>query len=134
MALISANCIICERAIQEKDDVISAFRIIDLFFANPVSSFPIEQQEIPITFVGFIRLTEDDDAEHVVGVRISGPNREPSVIPIGEKKAIPGKFPGLPRQAALLGQIGVIPHLGAYELVLLFDGEEVAKTQFILAW
>ncbi len=134
MALMSANCIICERAIQEKDDVLSAFRMVDLFYARSHPGLPLEQQAIPVTIVGIVRITADDVAPHSASIVIRGPDREPKYIPLTDNQVVPTakKFHGLPKMLAFLGQMGVTPHLGLYEVSITFDGQEVAKNQFII--
>ena len=132
MALLSANCIVCERVIQEKDEVISAFRIVDLFFAQVKPGLPIEQQAIPVNILGILRVTADDAAEHSVSLTLSGPGRtEPTQLPLSSGEPIgPGRFPGLPRMVGISAQLAVIPHLGTYEISVSFDGQEVARNQF----
>jgi len=134
MALLSANCIICERAIREKDDVISAFRIVDIFFAKVHPSFPLEQQQIPVTILAILKFTDDDAAPHSVSLALKGPEREPKSIDAMSNQVIQaGRIPNAPKVIVVHGQIGVTPKLGSYDATVLLDGREVAKNQFIVA-
>lgn len=138
MAFISATFVLCERALREADGVISAIRLVDYYMAPPpetLARIPPEMQAVGVTVVGNIRVTEDDNENHDIVMTLVRPDGESSPIILATNQPIPpGKIPGLPRQAWIIAQIGVIAkQFGEHYFVISLDGVEVGKVFFTLA-
>lgn len=135
MALLSANCVICERALREADGVFSAIRIVDIFFVPNVPGIPLDQQVVPITLLGMIRVSSEDDTEHTIELSLTRPNGEESVVNVVSNQPIPiGRFSGAPRSISIIARMGVLAkQLGMHQIAIKFDNQEVANTQFTLS-
>jgi hypothetical protein len=134
MALLSANCVVCERALQEVDKVLSAIRIVDIFYTAVVPDVPIDQQVVAMTVLGFLRFTADDDDNHTVELTIVRPNGDATAVPIVSNYSIPkGSVENSPKALYVHGQIGVSPkQFGLHHVVVMLDGREVTRNQFTL--
>ena len=132
--LISCFLLICQRAMQEKDGVYSAFRIVDIFFVDPIAEVPLERQAVQLTFLGSVRGYPGDATEHTVSIRLIRPDGDVTVL--NESKAtLEAKeaYRDLPRGLNVVGEIGVIPkQMGTHYITLTLDGEEVTRVPFTL--
>ncbi len=134
MALLSANCIICERTLRETDSVISAIRVVDVFRTQVSAEIPVERQVVPMNVVAIIRLSSDDDTLHTVELAIIRPDGETTPNTLASNVvAPPGTNPDYPRVLFVIGALGVTPRqFGLHHIVIYLDGAEVARTQFTL--
>lgn len=135
MAVLSANCIICERALKEADNVLSAIRIVDLFYTAISTEIPVEQQAVPMTIIANVRFTSDDTANHTAELNIVRPDGEEKRVTILSDAPVPpgAPFEEFPKLLVIFAQLGVSPkQFGLHQVVVVLDGAEVARTQFTL--
>jgi hypothetical protein len=134
MAFLSATCIICERVLRETDNVLSAIRIVNVFTVQPIPDIAIELQATPISILGTIQFSPDDEANHSISLVMIRPDGEESEMPLTSEQVVPPSiFPEMPRAAVLLVQLGVLGKgFGVHKVVLKSDGVEVVRAQFLL--
>lgn len=135
---LSSYILICEKLMQEKDNVYSAIRLADIFYyGEPIKELPLDKQAVAISVLTHFKVPSDDDEGHAVVLELVRPSGERTKIfnlenlehNKGERKA-----PGSPRGFSIALQLGVIAkEMGVHEVVLSVDGEEQARTWFTLA-
>ena len=136
---LSASLIICERALQEKDDVISAIRIVDLFLVALVPDIPPDKQAVSMTLVVSCQFANDDESTHSLAIRLLRPDGSDKEVELEKPLEInlasfPLRTPDSTRGIQLVAPWGVKPtHMGRHRVSLLIDGEVVASRWFILA-
>jgi hypothetical protein len=135
VTLLSASALICEKVLNEADNVLSAIRLVDIFKFVPVPNVPVEQRPVVITILVITRFMAAEGSEQTFDLELVRPNGE--TRPIGERfvaKIIPNEVPGAPAGVNIVVQIGVIPkQMGLHFVRVLFNGNELAKASFTLA-
>jgi hypothetical protein len=137
VAILSAYALICEKALVEQDGVVSAVRIIDVFTVPNLEDLPKDTPPpaVVINVLASIRVTPDDDGSHAVELKMIRPEGEEVSIGITGGSQFPtSRYPGFPKNVMFLAQIGVIvKKLGFHDMIVFCDGNEVARTGFILS-
>jgi hypothetical protein len=137
VAILSAYALICEKALVEQDGVVSAVRIIDVFTVPNPDDLPrdIPPPIVIINVLASIRVTPDDDGSHAVELKMIRPEGEEARIGVVEGIPFPkSRYPEFPKNVMFIAQIGVIvKKLGFHDMIVFCDGNEVARTGFILA-
>jgi hypothetical protein len=135
MAFISADCLVCERVLQEADGVFTIIRVVNIFTLTPLPGIPVEALPASLCFFASVRFSSDDESKHTISLKVIRPSGEEKEQPALTDQQIPvGKIPEMPRSVALLARMGVAPkEFGIHQIVLIVDGSEVARAQFVLA-
>jgi hypothetical protein len=132
-SLISAKILICEKALQEPDGVISAIRMVDVFYFTPRAALPIDQQAVAMVMVASGQVVVGDEAEHDLEFYLVRPDGERKLLGDPTKMPFKSTIPGAPAGFAMIANIGVVPkQMGTHYFALLFDNEEVARAPFTL--
>lgn len=133
MAFVSASAFICEKVLTEKDEVSSAIRIVEVFFVPP--AIENVSRVVAMCLYSSIRLTPDDEEPHSVLFTLVRPNGEKRDLPAVANKVIPpARFPDMNKALMLVGQVAVeVKELGIHHFLVILDGKEVAKTEFIIS-
>jgi hypothetical protein len=134
MAFVSANAVVCEKSLTEKDNVVTLVRVVDAFFIPPAMVGKPESPPVILTVYINIRTTSDDEDPHTVVLDLVRPDGETTPIPISTGAIVlKGKYSGIHRSMNATGQIGVFPkQTGEHYFAAKFDGEEVARVYFTL--
>jgi hypothetical protein len=135
MAFISADCLVCERVLQETDSVFTIIRVVNLFTLTPFPGIPIESLPASLCFFANVQFSSDDESKHTISLIVIRPSGDENEKPALTDQQIPvGKIPEMPRSVALIARMSVAAkELGIHQIVLKVDGREVARTQFFLA-
>jgi len=135
MAFMSADCLVCERVLQEADGVSTIIRVVNMFTATPLPGIPIEAIPAPICFFATVRFSSDDESKHTITLTLIRPSGDENERPVLTDQQIPaGKIPEMPRSAILIVRMPVaVKEFGIHQIVLKVDGNEVARTHFVLA-
>ena len=140
--LTSANLILCERFLLEKDEVLSAIRLIEVFVVTPPSPeaaaweqgnpIPPNAQKLRAFVVGHIKATVGYTGTHRMSVRILNTRNEWIEMP--EQIAIfSSRFADAPAAIGMIAEITVIVrNYGTNYVCLFLDDEEVARTSFTI--
>ena len=130
--------LICEHIVHEKEDeVLSAFRIVDVFYVATRPELPAEKQAIMLQVLVMSRFPIDDDSEHTLEIFLERPDGETqsfgeafkSKAQLGVGKNIPGHPPGI----NLKLRAGVTTRtLGLHHVRVDLDGEEISRIPFTL--
>jgi len=137
-AEISAYVFICENAIEDKTSVLSAFRIVDVFYVPPQADLPEVGPKIGVSLhiLGSIKVLDTDSDEHAIELRVRRLNSDKDT-PIGEpvkRKFSSDRVPEAPPSINIHAILAFVPkQAGVHRVVLLLDGTEVANTLFTIA-
>jgi hypothetical protein len=131
----AANFIICQRVLQEKDDVLSLIRAVDVFYVLDHEKEPSERSPVSLALAILLKFPPDDRSKHEVRISITRPDG--TTKPVGDpiEADVSGDLPvpGAPRGYNATGALAVAAtHLGTHVFTLLVDGVEVATAPFTL--
>ena len=130
-----ASIFICERVLTEKDDVISAIRLVDIYripplppeLTGPLFTKPIVQ----IVGVAQFRFLRIDGLEHSFQFQLDRPGGESTLVQEPFIATPSLGINGAPGGVNLIVPINVIvKEFGLHYLVALCDGVAVARTPF----
>jgi hypothetical protein len=128
-----AAAILCERVLLEKDDVLSAIRLIDTFYVHvpkelPEGANPIVQLT---ALLSFKRGAKPDTSTHQAKLKIQGPSGRLRELPVMMEFFFK---PGEIASANLVLNIGLgIKEFGRFRLDVFVDGEgPIAEIPFML--
>jgi hypothetical protein len=140
--LLSANLLICEKALTEAPDrVVSAIRIIDVFYIPaPISSPESTQTKtffgIQVSAIVLLKAHPGDESQHDLTLHIAGPDGTSKKI---TSEPIKCDFKSHLHDASIPGGATAVAHLsfqttrpGTYYLVALLDDQEIARTPLTL--
>jgi hypothetical protein len=140
---LSAIIILCEKVMQEKDDLVSTIRIADLFYVPLLPDVPIEKHAVLMQVLVMCKFRHDDESTHSIGLRLTRPDGTQKDVAFWEPTGHPLEFslaelipkvPEAPRGLNLIAPWGVkATHMGLHRLDLLIDGEDSASVFFTLA-
>lgn len=136
---LGATLILCEKILNEADGVISAIRMVDLFYIAKVPAVPPEQHAAVMTVFVSCKFPSDDVSTHVVSLKLTRPDGTVKDVDFGmplevSLADIPVKVPGAPRAFNIVAPWGVkATHMGLHRLTLFVDGEERTAAVFTLA-
>jgi hypothetical protein len=133
-SLISITAIICEKILVERDRVLSAIRIVDLFFVDMATGVPPEKVAALLSLLVSTKFSEADDQLHSIEIKLLRPDGEiqtlvePHVPPIDRSR-----YPGVPTGFNLHAEVAVSARqLGLHAFIIYIDGEEAVRTTFTL--
>lgn len=132
---ISASLTICEKILVESDNVISAIRLVDIFFFNPIDGVPLEKTPVRIAVLAQCKFRIGSAEGHALKLRLLRPSGElKDASEELEVKLVPSlHVPNAPLGLNAGVTLDVIPkEEGTHWLILLIDGEEVSRTPFTL--
>ena len=133
-SLISLSLLICERVLTEADAVMSAVRIVDVFFVTRIPELPPEKQAVPMQALLVCKFRHGDKEKHTMQLQLERPDRTIQTIGDVVKDVVgSSRFPEAPGGFNIAVQAGIIPkQLGTHYIVVLLDGVEVAREPFTL--
>ncbi len=130
---LSATLLICDRLIEEKDDVFTLVRLIDYFRVSVKPDFPIEQQVVKLRAFINLKTTPEDNSQHTILLRVIRPDGATGVAVPETPVELKTKVPATPLGINLGVQLDVVPRImGTHYLVLVVDGKDAAWAQFTL--
>src|SRR5262245_27184295 len=125
---IYTNALLCERALVERDGVLSAIRIVDVFFVDPSSKIPPEERPIQMSLLFTAKFAESDESEHGMEVHLERPNESPVKIGETEPTKATGNYPNVPKGINLSVRFGVPPKvIGTHYINIMLDSRLVAR-------
>jgi hypothetical protein len=138
---LSAIILICEKALHEADEVISAIRIADAFYVPPpLPGIPIESHHVMMNLIIMCKFKPDDESKHSLTLLLRRPNGTEKNVDFGKPievslSEIDIKVPGSPRGFNFICMPWGVKAIcmGVHQVVLSIDGEEVTSTFFTLA-
>ena len=129
---VSTNLLICEKALNE-DGILSAIRIVDVFFFSPIPDLPADKQAIGVTIIVITKFPPDDTTEHSFELKLVRPDGK--TVTMGESRnlKIASKFPGLPAGFNVVVEAAIkVEQYGTHHVVLWIDEKEEARIPFTL--
>jgi hypothetical protein len=124
---------LCEKILQEKDDVLTYIRNVELFNVVIVPEVPIERQGPTMTVVIIGKVRPNDTTEHTVQLHLIRPSGETKIVGDEVKAVFTSRLPEYPGGFNIVQQMTVsAKEMGLHYMAVLFDGEEVARTPFML--
>ena len=128
---VIASLVLCERVLQEKDDVPSAIRIVDVFFPREGAEGPV------VSFAGLalVRSALTDEEEHPAKLFMVYPDgKQEQMLPDDASVSLKKKLPDAPGGTTFQFNFNIKGHpLGMYFLHLEIDGQRLASAMFTLA-
>lgn len=130
--LISVSVLICERVLQEKDNVLSAIRIVDLFTVSPPPD-PNALGAIQATALILLKAEVGYEGEHNLEVKL--------VNTVGEWSTLHGPQSETFKSSELTAPSGVafgvqfalgVKRFGTCYLCVFLDGTEIARAPITL--
>ena len=133
-SLLSISGFLCEKLLQERDNVLSAIRIVEVFYVSQDTSISPELRS-PRMFVYVAgKIAIGDEAEHLVDVYLERPNGDRKLLGETTKGVFKSGLPNFPGGFVIAMHVGVLPtHMGLHHIHVLFDGEQVLRIPFILS-
>jgi hypothetical protein len=136
--LISASALLCERILNEKDEVLSAIRIVDIFNVPevpaeaPTGSLPLVQAYCLV----IIKTQSGYHGQHLIQIKLL--NMKGELSNLGEAAntdvaARPGMGDDVPGGATIAFQLNIaVKNYGTCYVCVYLDGEEIARAPFTL--
>src|ERR1019366_3212983 len=140
--LTSANVILCERFLLEKDEVLSAIRLVEVFTAPPPTPEAIDWKhgdpiapgamKVRVFFVANIKATVGYTGTHRASVRVLNSRNEWTAMP-EENVSFTSRFADAPPAVGMIAEIQVIVrNYGTSYVCLFLDDEEIARTSLTI--
>lgn len=132
-SLVSIAAIVCESILQDKEGIITAFRIVDVFKFPPVEDLPIQYQRLGMTLLIVGKLIPGDRVDHHITIKVINPRGEAKAV--GENIQVPKselKYPSSPVGFNVIVNTAMRAKAGLYYFAIFFDGEEVTRTPITL--
>jgi hypothetical protein len=131
--ILEHTLFICEKVLHEQDGVLSAIRIVDLFYVDTATATDIPPERRAIKMAVVFRVRIADQEEHTVKLSLMRPNGQMASIvetpPTRAESRIPEVAAGINGTA----EIAVLAReMGTHYFILYCDGIEVARTIFTL--
>jgi hypothetical protein len=132
-----AAAFLCERILQEKDNVVSAIRIVDTFMIRKPPESALTPQMIPVVALTLMVSFKAVGAkgEYVLKLILHDASGKPLVSALQAEPSFPMKFSGERKEEG----VNVFANfqlpaqtLGSFYFDVLVDGEVVTKVPFIL--
>lgn len=121
--VVSSSMLVCERVLRERDDVLTAFRIVDAFY---VEEFPDQGSGVYVIqayAIIVIRTVPDYDAKGKIELYITRPEGPRDLVGSPEPE-LRSRIPGTPGGITLQVQLNLkTPTLGTYFVELFLEGE-----------
>jgi len=134
--LIAVSAFICERVLVEKDDVISAIRIVEIFY---VPELPTNAPEDAVALIQawcivILKALPGHYEKHVIELKLL--NALGALTSIGSEEADFSTRPELgsvPTGASLALQLNIgVKNYGNCSVCIYLDGEEIARAPFTI--
>jgi hypothetical protein len=130
--ILAANVIVCQLVLDQKDDVMSAIRIIDMIWAHVRPDVPIEEQGVMVNALVQVKSYIGDMEEHHVRLELVRPDGEITEL-FDKTVPVTSRLPGTPGGMNLVLQVVVVPRqMGTHYLTLTVDGKEETRAPFTL--
>lgn len=130
---ISVDLTVCEKVLIEVDGVVSAIRLVDIFYVTKVPDLPEKYLAAQMVVVGAIRVQPGDPEEHTIELRLIRPSGKFVTIGEPKKARFESREPQAPGGFDFVAPIGVLAkEMGVHYFVLLLDGQESARAAFTL--
>lgn len=139
--IIAVSAFICEKLLRETDGVLTAVRLVDLFFVPELPTSMPDEATFPGPFISAVAVVSiksapGDTSEHLIEMKIMKPDGETKVL--GEPT--PGRFesrlgsrvPGGLTAAVQMNLNLRRAMIGQHYLCVSVDGEEVTRVPFTL--
>ena len=132
--LVYSLVAIAERFLVEQDQVLSAIRLVDVFFVDPAPpGIPAETLAVMINLLVITKFSRGVKSEHTIQVKLLRPSGAQK--PIGESRAVQidsgEKYPTAPSGFNGVFQIPVLTtEMGTHYLIVEVDDEEIARAPF----
>jgi hypothetical protein len=130
--LLTSHILICEHVLNEKDDVFSVIRLVDLFTIRQ----PLPEQEkagVQISALVQLKSQIGDNQPHSFRLDLVRPNGETTLLMENPSVVIESKASNAPGGANLIVNIGVLlKQMGTHYFTLMVDGEEACRAPFTL--
>ena len=130
---VAASLLICEKTLQEADGVVTAIRLVDVFFVPPQPESESTERRVLIYVVGAMKVPQNDRSEYSLALQLilpNGDNNEPKELFKGvfTSGKIPEALPGL----NFAVQMSIVVRLGTHYVRLLLNGSEEARAAFTI--
>lgn len=132
-SLISAQLILCEKVLVEKDNVHSVVRKVDLFYVSALPSGQDDQVLAKMSVLASARFQNMDNSEYNLSFGVLYPNGQRASLPSQtvKLKDLDLKFKDLPKGVDVTLELAVpVNQIGMHWMQFLVDDEEVARTWF----
>lgn len=132
--IISANVLVCERVLYEADGVLSAIRMIDVFYVSPEKPKGVPDQALPLlqaSICAMLKSVPGHEEEHTFEIQLINTLGKASVLagPIKSKLGASVGMESLPGGLGMNTNLNLsAQHTGTCYVLLLVDGQEVART------
>jgi hypothetical protein len=127
--------LICERALTEKDDAVSAIRLVDIFFVDPDTAIPEERRAVSLTVIVQMSVEVGHTDTHEVALRVKRPNGEESWLAKATTPPPPepARYPDAPTGFTIKVPFSIVPRaFGTHYVTAALDGQDVASVPFTL--
>jgi hypothetical protein len=128
--LISTSAVTCENVLMESDGVMSAIRLVDIFFFVKIPELPIEKQAVLMRVLVMCKFRPGaDPIDHAIQLFLIRPDGETTAMGEPQKgNPISTKYPEAPGGVVMIAQVGIIPKQeGTHYVKVLVDGEEKTR-------
>jgi hypothetical protein len=130
---LSVTAVICEKVLHEKDGVMSAIRIVDVFTYTLKPELPTEDQGVKMVLLLGFKLPSGDTSEHSIALELLKPNGDRTAIEQPLKGVATSTFPDTPKGYNVIANLSVAPvQKGTHYFIVRFDGEELLWVPFTL--
>jgi len=131
--LQSVSVFLCEKVLQEKDEVLTFIRSVEIFNVAIIPDIPIDRQGPTMIAVVIGKLQPNDLSEHSVQLQLIRPGGETKLIGDEHRDVFVANLPDYPGGFTFAQQMAISPkEMGLHYMAVLFDGKEVARTPFML--
>jgi hypothetical protein len=130
---ISASLFICEKALFEEDRVVSAIRLVDIFYVNERPAHLPEkiQPAVEAVAILMVKCKPEDPKEFEISTKLITPDGTEHEVGKKHRVNTASKVSGVPGGMTVRIHLSVaISGYGTYYLCALLDGEEVSRVPF----
>jgi hypothetical protein len=130
---IAVNISLCERTLQEKDDVVTVIRVVDIFyFTRDPDATPEKPQVVPMSMLVVGKFPPHDLSEHTIQLKVLEPDGTLKDLSEPKRQSFPRKVQAAPSGFTSTGRFGVPAIPGTYYLIVLIDEVERGCAQFTI--
>lgn len=138
--LISADILVCERVLFEADGVISAIRMVDLFFVPTERPPNLPEDSLPLVqgFVcAILKAVPGHTEDHIFDIKLTNTLGQVSSLlpePVKSKFGVSPGFERFPGGVGLNSPLSLwVKRMGTCYVSLFVDGQEVARAPISIA-
>ena len=130
---LTVTAFLCDKVLEERDGVLSAIRIVDVFFFRRVPEMPEEKQAVVANLVILTKAQPGTTSEHAIKVDLLRPDGERVKVGESETTSMRAKFPEAPGGFNLSLTVGVKTKVpGLHFFIINLDDEEITRVPFTL--